>query len=272
MRAWPALVLRRRRGSRLGADVAAPAWTKSVTPILADRVRGEFVDWFDPPPSAAREGAERYAFFANQLRAGFKVTIPHLILHVEGEDVRLENLPDDASLAPPYGNLGPGALYFAHTHGLDGETSQGETFLRQGFATLADPPRVPGLSLTGGRFEYSDGLETVPQDPALAWLKRQRLAERLVGPFNYTHVGRSFDGLKAVYDHPLVNVTAFGVHPTHGGFEVSAMREMGDVGLAGVAATLKGVPGSRRRSTPASSTSRTRTTASTTSARRMSVR
>jgi hypothetical protein len=240
-RAWPVLILLA-VGRAAAEDATAPAWTKYVTPILADRVRLELVDWFDPPPSAAREGAERYAFFANQLRAGFKLAIPHLTLHVEGQDVRLEHLPDDASLAPPYGNLGPGALYFAHTHGLDQETSQGETFLRQGFVTLSDPPGVTGLSLTGGRFEYSDGLETVPQDPALAWLKRQRIGERLVGPFNYTHMGRSFDGLKAAYDHPLVNVTAIGVHPTHGGFEVSAMREMGDVGLAGVAATLKGIP------------------------------
>ena len=220
----------------------AEGWRKYVTPILSDRVRGEFVDWFGPPRTAARDGAEQYAFFANQLRAGFKVAVPHLTLVVEGEDVRLENLPDDASLAPPYGNLGPGALYFAHSHGLDGETSQGETFLRQGFVTLADPPGVQGLALTGGRFEYSDGLETVPQDPALAWLKRQRLAERLVGPFNYTHVGRSFDGVKLVYDRPAFNLTAIGVRPTHGGFEVSARREMGDVGLAGAAATAKGIP------------------------------
>jgi hypothetical protein len=224
-------------------DDAPPAWTKYVTPILYDRMRGELVDWFDPPPAAAHAGAERYGFFANQLRAGFKVTVPHLVVHIEGQDVRIANLPDDASLAAPYGNLGPGALYFAYTHGLDGDTSQGETTLRQGFATLADPPGVPGLSVTGGRFEYSEGLETVPEDPALAWIERNRIAERLVGPFNYTHVGRSFDGVKAVYDHALGNVTALAVRPTHGGYEVSAMRELGDIGLAGVALTAKGIPG-----------------------------
>ena len=222
------------------ADTGLPDW---LTPILSDRVRGEFVDWFQPPRGDASEGAERYAFFANQVRAGFKVAVPHFTLHVEGQDVRLANLPDDASLSPPLGNLGPGALYFAHSHGLDGETSQGETFLRQGFVTLADPPGIAGLSATGGRFEYSDGLEAIPKDPALAWLKRQRLGERLIGPFNYTHVGRSYDGIKLVYDQAVVNVTALAVHPTHGGFEVSAMRELGDVGVAGGTATLKGIPG-----------------------------
>ena len=224
-------------------DASAPeGWSKYVTPILSDRARGEFASWFTPGPDVARAGAADYAFFANVLRFGGKLAVPHLTLLVEGQDVRLANLPDDATFAPPHGNLGPGALYFFHTHGLEGETSQGETFLRQGYVTLSDPPGVKGLSLTGGRFEYSDGLETVPQDPALAWLKRQRLGERLIGPFNYTHMGRSFDGVKLAYDHQVFNLTAVAMRPTHGGFEVSAMRELGDVGLAGATATLKGIP------------------------------
>ncbi len=232
----------------LGTSAAAAAEPEGlgrwVRPILSDRLRGELVDWFRPAgngPGTGREGRERYAFVANQLRAGLEVTVPHLTLHLEAQDVRLANLPDDASLGPPAGNLGPGALYFAHTHGRDAETSQGETFLRQGFLTLADPPGLGGLALTGGRFEYSDGLETVPADAALAWLKRARIAERLVGPFNYTHVGRSFDGVKLVYDRAAFNLTGIAVRPTHGGFEVSAMRELGDVGLAGAAMTLAGL-------------------------------
>jgi hypothetical protein len=83
----------------------------------------------------------------------------------------------------------------------------------------------------------------VPADASLAWLKRSRIAERLVGPFNYTHVGRSFDGAKLLFDRPPLNLTATAFRPTHGGFEVSANREMGDVGLAGLAATLKRLPG-----------------------------
>src|SRR4029453_11570716 len=153
------------------ADEAPSGIAKYVTPILAERVRGEFVSWFEPP-DPTHAGVEDYAFFANQLRFGAKVKVPHLQVVVEGQDVRLENLPDDASLPPPQGNLGPGALYFFHSPGLDGETSQGETFVRQGYSVLSHPPGVPGLSLTGGRFEYSDGAETLPPDPRPAWLKK----------------------------------------------------------------------------------------------------
>ena len=223
------------------ADEAPTGVAKYLTPILAERVRGEFVSWFEPP-APARAGVEDYAFFAHQLRFGGRLKVPHLQVVVEGQNVQLVNLPDDASLAPPQGNLGPGANYFAHSPGVEGDTSQGETFLRQGYAVLSDPPGVPGLSLAGGRFEYSEGAETVPADASLAWMKKARIAERLVGPFNYTHYGRSFDGLKLAHDSAPLNVTAVAFRPTHGGFERSAGREMGDVGIAGLAATLKRLP------------------------------
>src|SRR5207244_2507303 len=92
-----------------------------------------------------------------------------------------------------------------------------------------------------GRYEYRDGLETVPGDPALSALKRTRIAERLVGPFEFTHVTRRFDGGRLACDRPGWNVTVIGTRPTQGGFEVSANREL-DLTLAGAALTLKHLP------------------------------
>jgi len=97
------------------------------------------------------------------------------------------------------------------------------------------------LAVTGGRFEYADGLETVPSDATLSWLKRFRLAERLVGPFGYTHVTRSFDGGRLAFDRAGWNATAYVSRPTQGGFEVKANHRLDDVDLAGLAFTLKGV-------------------------------
>jgi hypothetical protein len=207
------------------------SWRDHVTFTLSERVRGEFVDWFAPPPGVAADGAERYNFFASQFRAGVKVVFPHVQLTLEMQDTELANVPEDASLAPPQGNLGPGALYFANTR----QSPQGELFLKQGHLTL----RGAGLTATLGRFEYRDGLETMPTDPTLAFLKRTRIAERLVGPFDFTHVTRSFDGGQVAWDAPAWNVTAWGARPTQGGFEVSANTDVGDVWLAGLAATLR---------------------------------
>ncbi|MBI4519055.1 MAG: alginate export family protein [Deltaproteobacteria bacterium] len=219
---------------------AEKGWQDRLTFTLSDRVRGEFVDWFQPALSKAPAGAHRYDFLANQLRPGLRLELPHLLVVVEGQDTRLVNLPDDASAPNPSkaGNLGPGALYYANTRSRD----QGESFLKQGYATVKDLPGLAGISLTAGRFDYSDGLETIPADAALAWVKRARVGERLIGPFGFTHVTRSLDGVKLVYDQPSFNLTALGSRPTAGGFEVSANRELG-IYVAGLAATLKQIEG-----------------------------
>lgn len=207
-----------------------------VTLTVSERVRGEFVDWFQPPPDKAPAGAHRYDFMGNQFRFGAQIDVPHTLLTLMLQDTRLVNLPDDASLPTSSGgNLGPGALYFSRTH----ERDQGEPFLKLGFVTLSGLPNLQGLALTGGRFEYYDGLETIPTDPTLASLKRMRIGERLVGPSNYAQVSRSFDGIRAAYDTADFNVTALGTRPTQGVYEVSANRELTDVWLAGLALSLK---------------------------------
>ena len=84
-------------------------WRDRVSVILSERLRGEFVDWFRPRPGTTAPGAERYDFFASQLRAGLSVVLPHAQLTLVAQDTRLANLPADASLLPLAGNLGPGA-------------------------------------------------------------------------------------------------------------------------------------------------------------------
>lgn len=208
------------------------------TPLLSDRARVEVVSWFAPPPGRTSADAEDYSFYANQLRFGGEVTWQFVQFIAEGQYTQLLGLPEDASLPPPEGNLGPGAVYFAHTR----RHNQGEVFLKRGFVALRGSDALPELSVTLGRFEYSDGLETLPKDASLAWLKRARVAERLVGPFGYTHVTRSFDGLRAGWDQARWNLTAMVSRPTQGGFEISANPELRDISLAGLAWTLKEQP------------------------------
>src|SRR5262245_51099202 len=97
-------------------------WRDRVTLIASERLRGELVDWFRPRPGAADPGANRYGFVGSQLRLGVSVVLPHVQLTLVAQDTRLGNVPDDASLPPPVGNLGTGAVYFANTH----QRTQGE--------------------------------------------------------------------------------------------------------------------------------------------------
>ncbi len=218
------------------APIAAHAgdWRKNVTLLFSDRLRYESVDWFEPAPGDYADGAARYDYFGNQFRFGARITLPNVQLVVEGQDTRVLGLPDDATRAAAPGNLGPGATYYQYTP----EISQGETFVKQAYATA----RFGGFNATLGRFEWGEGVETLPGDADLLWLKRARITERLIGPFGYTHVGRSLDGVRLWFDRPGWNVSALAVNPTAGGFEVSAGEEMDEVAILGLSAGTKRLP------------------------------
>ncbi|HEV7733805.1 MAG TPA: alginate export family protein [Candidatus Binatia bacterium] len=217
-----------------GTAGAETSWLDHFTFTFSERLRGEFVDFFEPSATVAPAGANRYDFLGSQTRLGVRATFPHLQLVLEMQDTQIANLPEDASLPPPQGNLGTGAIYYANTR----RTPQSEPFLKLGFLTY----RSSGLALTGGRFEVRDGLETTPGDATLAFVKKTRIAERLVGPFDFTHVTRSFDGMRATWDRPGLNLTAFATKPTAGGFEISANREIEKMGIAGVSITSNRLP------------------------------
>jgi hypothetical protein len=196
----------------------------------SDRVRGEFVSWFDP---SGPKSDNNYNFFANRLRFGGTLSFPMIEVVVEGQDTEMVNLPGGDSINPTAGPLGPGAVYFANTHTRD----QGEVFLHLGYATLRDFG-LPGVALRGGRFGYNQGLEKVAQDPTLAWLQRARISQRLIGNFDYTNVGRSFDGLQALYDNGPFNLTVMASHPTFGGFNVNANKDIERIGLISATASV----------------------------------
>jgi hypothetical protein len=201
-----------------------------LTPTASDRIRGEFVSWFDP---AGPKSNNAYNFFANRLRFGATLNFPQIEFVVEAQDTAMVNLPGADSINPQVGPLGPGAVYFANNHDRD----ENALFLHLGYATFRQFG-LPGTSVRVGRFGYNQGLEKVAQDPTLAWLQRARISQRLIGNFDYTNVGRSFDGVQGIYDYGPFNFTAMGSHPTFGGFNVSGNREIDKVDLVSATASL----------------------------------
>jgi hypothetical protein len=77
-----------------------------------------------------------------------------------------------------------------------------------------------------GRFEFSDGAEVKPADASLALLKRDRIAQRLIGPFGFTHVGRGFDGVQYVRAGKINNFTFVAARPTEGVFQLRSLYEL----------------------------------------------
>ena len=217
-----------------------PSKTAALTPIkkgfqffLSERLRVEDNNWW---PTDKANGA--YTFLGSMLRFGVSRQTPRDDFFLELQNTTLVNLPTKAIASAPQGQLGQGAAYFA------GNGSQvASLFPRQLYLRFKDPT-FPGKALKLGRFDYSDGGETTPTDPALLWLKKNRIAERLIGPFGFTHVGRSFDGFEFAANKKTENVTLFGALPTRGVFDLNGGDTLADVRLASLSFT-KSMPGKK---------------------------
>jgi hypothetical protein len=191
------------------AQTAAPAPVKigSVTVQGSIRSRLEMWDWFQG------EANNSYAYSGNILRLAFGQVTPRFDWNIELAAPFLLNLPDDAIAPGVQGQLGLGGNYFGAN---DRSQNAGMVFPKQAFIRA----KAGKNALRLGRFEYVDGTETTPSDATLAWVKRERITQRLIGTFGWTHVGRSYDGLQYTWTRPGTNVTFVSALPTRGVFQV----------------------------------------------------
>ena len=195
------------------------------------RNRTEFWDWFEPGKSVPSRG-NNYTFngtllkinglYENKNTAGFiEFAVPFLI-----------GLPDNAVAPAPQGLLGLGANYRGVNRG-----NFASIFLKQAYYKL-HKEQLGSIKL--GRFEFSDGLEVLTGDPTLDWLKKARIGQRLIGPFGFTHIGRSFDGFEVKYNKPTFNATVFGAFPTQGVFDLQGHKDISNIRVLYTGVTKKG--------------------------------
>ncbi len=211
------------------AEIALTQLSPKLSVSGSLRVRGEFWNWFDPTGTQDND----YAFVATVARGAVQWKDDAFDVVLEAQNSSLMNLPADAAAPPPQGALGLGAVYFAHNR----HQQDSHLFLKQGFLVLKRFG-LAGLTLKGGRFEFSEGNEVLAGEPTLDWLKNLRLSQRLIGPFGWSHVGRAFDGVTASLTRGPLNLTLLASHPTQGGFDLAGMEEIGAIDLLYAAINL----------------------------------
>lgn len=201
------LYMGRKRLPLLLCAVLAVAQGAEVNVTGSARSRLEIWNWF--------EGAadNSYAFSGNIIRLGFGQTGKRFDWQIDFAAPVLLGLPDDAVAPGNQGVLGLGGNYFL---GNDRSENAAMVFAKQAFVRW----KAGAHAVRFGRFEFIDGTETSPQDPTVAWLKRERIAQRLIGTFGWTHVGRSYDGAHYTWNKAGTNFTAIGALPTRGVFQV----------------------------------------------------
>ncbi len=211
------------------ADYAAERVSNRLSVSGSLRTRWELWNWFEPSGTQDND----YDFFATVARFGAQWKDERFDIVVEGQNTALLDLPTHANAPAPEGALGLGQTYFAHNR----DNNDASVFLKQAFLTWRWFG-IEGLALKGGRFELKDGAEVAAGEPTLDWLKNNRIAERLVGPFGFSHVGRSFDGALGSYTRGPVNLTVSFSRPTQGGFDLAANKQIDEIDIVYAAANL----------------------------------
>lgn len=214
---------------------AAPAPTpirigKNTTLSLSVRTRLESWDYFQGKAGIGGDAGDgKYNFLGNLVRVGVLNSTPERDLQLEISQPTLLGLPRDA-IASGAGTAGQGALGLGgNYYAANLRRNDASLFVKQAFVKFKGLGGAPGNSLKLGRFEFNDGSETVPKDASLAYLKRERISQRLLGNFGFSHIQRSFDGAQLVLNTPQNNFTLAALRPTAGVFDVDANGELGGV-------------------------------------------
>ncbi|HYL37447.1 MAG TPA: alginate export family protein [Bryobacteraceae bacterium] len=200
------------------------AWPQTVPSADAIQVAGVTItgslrsrlydwDWFQPT-----SGNNNYVYSGNLLRVAFSQRRDTWDWNVELALPFLLGLPSNATgTGPQQGGLGFGSNYLAAN---GGSNNTAMIFPKQAYVRFDGLGGDKRHSLQIGRFEFQDGSETAPKNTTLAALKRDRISARLIGPFGFSDVGRSFDGLHYAYATASDNITFVAAVATRGVFQV----------------------------------------------------
>lgn len=195
------------------ALTATAAGAEPVSFTGSVRLRPELWNWFDG------EADGSYAYMGNILRMSIAQQSKGYDWQIEFAAPFLLQMPTNAIAPAPQGQFGLGAAYSASN---DNRNNAMSLFPKQGFVRWKGLFGAAGQSLRVGRFEFIDGAEATPKDATLAALKRDRINQRLVGSFGWSHVGRSFDGFQYLgnFDKGRTTLTLVSSLPTRGAFQV----------------------------------------------------
>jgi len=194
------------------ADQPTPFKIGGMTFSGSLRSRLYMWDWFQPTT-----GNNDYQYSGNLLRLGLSQSRDSWDWNAEFAVPFLLGLPNNATgTGPQQGALGLGANYFS----ANAAQNTAMIFPKQLYIRFDGLGGNRAHTLQIGRFEFLDGSEVAPKNATLATLKRDRVAQRLIGNFGFSDVGRSFDGIHYAYATPKDNVTFIAAVPTRGVFQV----------------------------------------------------
>ena len=182
------------------------------------RSRVEAWDWFPAPPYA-----NSYGYVDSLLRISLSQTLPRWDWKLELSQPAVFDAPSNAVAPGAQGQLGLGGTYYAAS---DNNSYPAAAFFKQGYIRRHFGGPHSDKNLRIGRFEFFEGLETKPHNPAMNWLQVNRVSQRLISNFGFTNAQRSFDGADAHYGRGSWDITAFAARADQGVFNMNGNPEL----------------------------------------------
>jgi len=223
--------------SLIAGSMLAPAGAATVATDLPGkldlygnlRTRWELWNFFEPNNGANND----YTFLGIRGRFGGEYDYENKIhIKIEGQANGLIDLPFNA-VDPMLGPLGLGAVYRAHNRAA----SDASVFPNPPWPSIRDVG-LEGIRAQGGRFAFSEGREALSGDPGLDWVSKFRISERLIGPFDWSQIGRTFDGALLGYDAGEVKLNATYLKPRQGGFDLAGNKQLDGIDVVYASANL----------------------------------
>jgi alginate export protein len=190
------------------------------------RLRDEYWNTFE---KKGTDTEESYNFFLIRARAFANFSWENFKIHVLVQGVKAFDFPRN-------GAFGPGLLYY----NASGQKKNPGNF--QFVEALLQYNNPRGFYFKGGRIPIKGGEEVIYKDsPKLTWVIKNRLSERLIGIWDWTNIGRRFDGGSLGYQNSTFDFNAFGSWVTYGGFDFDDgyWKDLDNVVIVGGSFTLK---------------------------------
>lgn len=170
------------------------------------RLRIEDWQWFD----VANFDSD-YTYAHSLLRLALTGEMERARWTAELAQAGLFDVPD-AVAPPPAGQLGLGGILKAVNGG-----NKASLFVKQ----LNVEWTQNWGRLKVGRMEFADGQEVAVKNAGLSWLHANRLGDRLIGPFGFSPITRSFDAVLLQTGDNSARLVAFAGYPTQGAFDLN---------------------------------------------------
>lgn len=161
---------------------------------------------------------DEYTIYSNLMRVRFTGAMnPKMNWLLEIGQAAVGGLPNNANAPSPQGGLGPGATFKS----VNGD-NKSSLFIKQAHIDW----NINSWHLRVGRTDFTDGTEANMKDANLAWVRQNRIAQRLLGRNGDSLTQRMYDGILLQQRSGRNAYTLFLVHPVQGSNELDVTHAL----------------------------------------------